>query len=123
MESLLITYGWSLESFSNGFYFVSDCCGTPQTWKSLFFSPVDMLADASFRVGKGRNGTKQLTPPYDIASHNLWLVPGIILQRCLSRFGQLWHPSVTEESVFSVQSTCSSLHHFVLETYESGPNK
>ena len=81
MESLLITYGWTLESFSNGFYFVSDCCGTPQTRKRAFFSTVDMLVVASFRVGNVRNGTKHLTPPYEIASHNLWLGPGIIQQR------------------------------------------
>ena len=41
--------------------------------KSAFFCTVDMLVVTSFRVGNVRNGTKQLTPPYEIASHNLWL--------------------------------------------------
>ena len=95
-----MTYGWALELVPNGIYRVSDCCGTPQTRKSVFFSTVNMLVVTSFRVGNVRNGTKHLTPPYEIASHNLWLGPGIIHQRHLSRFGLLWHLSDTEERVF-----------------------
>ena len=92
MKSLLIAYGWALESFNNDIYRVSDCSGTPKTWKRPFFSTVVMLVVASFRIGNVRIGTKHLTPPYEIASYNLWLGPGIIQQRHLSRLGLMWHP-------------------------------
>ena len=112
MESLHINYGWSIESFNSGIYFVSVSCGTPQTRKSAFFSTVDMLVVTSFRVGNVRNGTKQLTPPYGIAPHKLWLVHRIIQQRHLFRFGQLWHPSDTEERVF--QYSRHARRHIIL---------
>ena len=102
MKSHLITYGWALKSFNNGVSCISFCCGIPQTRKSAYFSTVDMLVVASFRVGNVRNGTKQLNPPYEIASHNLWLGPWNHSPAAFIAFRTVVAPLGHERARFSV---------------------